>query len=198
LLIDEIEEENEAILSQVIGWTDILLDGERSQVRTSITNLGSLIAQAMVTATEADGAIINGGGIRTSIEAGEITRRDILNVLPFNNYVVLKEVKGSEILQALEYGVSAYPEQNGRFPQVAGIAFEFAPDREPGSRITEVTINGQELEPEKTYKIAVNDFIAAGGDGYTMLKDAPVLKEYGVLESMVAEYIKGNQYAQGN
>ena len=185
LLINEMEKENEKILSQVIGRTDSFLDGERNRVRTGETNLGNLVAQAMLTVTGADGAIMNGGGIRTSIKAGEITRGDILNVLPFNNFVILKEIKGAEIVQALEHGVSLYPEVSGRYPQVAGITFSFAPEEEPGNRLIEVKIGGQELEPEKMYKIALNDFIAAGGDGYTMLKNSRVLREYGALDNIV-------------
>jgi 2',3'-cyclic-nucleotide 2'-phosphodiesterase (5'-nucleotidase family) len=190
LVIDEINKENKKILSQVIGRTDVFLNGEREQVRTGETNLGKLVAEAMLVATGADAAIMNGGGIRTSIEVGEITRGDILNVLPFNNFVILKEIKGSDIVQALEHGISLYPEISGRYPQVAGIDFTFAPDKEPGNRIIEVTIAGQEVEPEKMYKIALNDFIAAGGDGYTMLEKGQVLRDYGALDNIVAEFIQ--------
>lgn len=112
-------------------------------------------------------------------------------MLPFNNYVILKEVKGLELIQALEHGVALYPEISGRYPQVAGIDFSFAPDKEPGERLIEA-IAGQELEPEKIYKIAINDFIAAGGDGYTMLEKGRVLGEYGALDDIVAEFIQKN------
>lgn len=110
-------------------------------------------------------------------------------MLPSNNILILKELEGSVILQALEHGVSLYPEQSGGFPHVAGIEYEFNPEKEPVRRITRVTVGGQELDPEKTYKIEINDLIAAGGDGYAMLMDAPVLKEYGILENIYAEYI---------
>lgn len=191
-LIGEIEQEFDEILSQVIGWTDVLLDGERNNVRTRQTNLGALVAEAMRAATGADIAITNGGGIRTSIAPGEITRRDILNVLPFNNYVVLKEMTGWEILQALEHGVSDYPVPSGRFPQVAGVTYSFAPENELGSRITEVRVAGQELDMEKTYIVALNEFIAAGGSGYTILQDGEILGEFGMLDDIVAEYIRNN------
>jgi 2',3'-cyclic-nucleotide 2'-phosphodiesterase (5'-nucleotidase family) len=75
---------------------------------------------------------------------------------------------------------------------VAGIDFSFAPDKEPGNRLIEVTIAGQELEPEKMYKIAVNDFIATGGDGYTMLEKCRVLGEFGALDNIVVEFIQEN------
>jgi len=191
-VISETNKESEKNLSQVIGKTDVFLNGEGEQVRTSQTNLGKLVAEAMLAATGADGAIMNGGGIRTSIEIGEITRRDVINVLPFNNYVILIEIKGSYLIQALEHGIALYPEMSGRYPQVAGIDFSFATDKEPGNRLIEVKIAGQKLEPEKMYKIAVNDFIAAGGDGYTMFEKGQVLREYGLLADMVTEYIQEN------
>jgi 5'-nucleotidase len=190
MLIAGIEQESELYLSEVIGRTEIFLDGEREHVRTRETNLGKLVAEAMVRATGADAALTNGGGIRTSIKEGEITKRDILNVLPFNNYVVVKEVEGSDIVQALEHGVSLYPEPGGRYPQVAGIEFTFAPEKEPGSRVGEVKVAGQELDPERMYKLALNDFNAAGGDGYTMLAKSRLLGEFGSLSDMVIEYIQ--------
>lgn len=191
-VLEETNKEMDQLLSQVIGWTDVFLNGEREYVRRGETNLGKLVAEAMRTATGADGAIMNGGGIRTSIEAGEITWGDILNVLPFDNFVVLKEIKGLDLIQALEHGVALYPDISGRYPQVAGIDFSFAPDKEPGNRLIEVTIAGQELEPEKMYKIAVNDFIAAGGDGYIMLEKCRVLREFGALDNIVVEFIQEN------
>jgi 2',3'-cyclic-nucleotide 2'-phosphodiesterase (5'-nucleotidase family) len=191
-VINETNKENDKILSQVIGRTDVFLNGEREHVRTRETNLGKLVAEATLAATGADGAIMNGGGIRTSIEAGEITWGDILNVLPFDNFVVLKEIKGLDLIQALEHGVALYPDISGRYPQVAGIDFCFAPDKEPGNRLIEVTIAGQELEPEKMYKIAVNDFIATGGDGYIMLEKCRVLGEFGALDNIVVEFIQEN------
>jgi len=97
-IINDINKENEELMSEVIGWTDVFLNGEREYVRTSRTNLGNLVAEAMLEATKADGAIMNGGGIRTSIDVGYITRADIINVLPLNNYVILIEMKGSDLI----------------------------------------------------------------------------------------------------
>jgi 2',3'-cyclic-nucleotide 2'-phosphodiesterase (5'-nucleotidase family) len=141
-------------------------------------------------------AIMNGGGIRTSLEVGEITRGDILSVLPFGNTVVLVEVKGAVLLAALENGVSQYPQEGGRFPQVAGITFSFDPAAKPGRRIVEATAGGRPLEQEKTYAVALNDFLAAGGDGYTMFAEAPVLKDYSSLDMIVADYIRENKILQ--
>lgn len=174
----------------VVEQEDFLLNGEREQVRTGETNLGNLVSEAMFAATGADAAIMNGGGIRTSVGVGEITRGDVLNALPFNSFVILKEIRGLDLIQAIEHGVSLYPEISGRYPQTAGINFSFAPDKDPGNRVIDVTIVGQELEPERMYKVAVNDFIAAGGDGYTMLEKGKVLGEYGYLVDIVTEFIQ--------
>jgi len=191
-IINDINKENEELMSEVIGWTDVFLNGEREYVRTSRTNLGNLVAEAMLEATKADGAIMNGGGIRTSIDVGYITRADIINVLPLNNYVILIEMKGSDLIQALEHGVSFYPEISGAFPQVAGIDFSFSAHKEPGNRLIEATIGGQKLDPEKMYSIAINDFMLAGGSGYTIFERGRILGEYGSLVDIVTEYIQKN------
>ncbi|MCY6356113.1 5'-nucleotidase C-terminal domain-containing protein [Clostridium sp. ZS2-4] len=187
-----IEKENEKITSVVIGKTDIKLDGERENVRTKETNLADLITNAMVDATGADVAITNGGGIRASIAKGTITKGDVITVLPFGNYLVLKEVKGSDILAALEHGVSDYPKTKGAFPQVAGITFKFDPKKEVGKKVFDVKINGKALDLNKTYKLATNDFLSAGGDGYTMLKDGKVLVEMPGLDEILINYIQKN------
>lgn len=189
-VIAEIKEENEEITSVVVANTDIRLEGEREKVRAGETNLGNLIAEAMLKVTEADIALTNGGGIRASIEPGEITRGDIITVLPFGSYVVVKEVKGSDILAALEHGISAYPETLGAFPHVAGVAFTFDPEKEPGNRLVEVKVNGEPLDPDKTYKLATNDFLAAGGDEYVMFTDYEIVGEFAGLDEILAEHIK--------
>lgn len=189
-LVAAVEKDSEEIMAEVIGWAGLPLDGERSRVRTSQTNLGTLIAEAMQEASGAEAAMLNGGAIRDSIGAGEITMGQVLTVLPFVDRVVVKEITGAALMQALEFGIADYPAENGRFPQVAGMQFSFDPLGEPGQRIEEVSIGGRKLVPEKNYRIALLDFIADGGDGYKMLKTGRVLKEYPSLESIVADYIK--------
>lgn len=189
-IIDEVDKENEKITSVVVGSTGVKLDGERGKVRTGETNLGNLITDAMIDATGADAAITNGGGIRSSIDAGEITKGEIITVLPFGNYVVLKETRGADILAALEHGISSYPAEKGAFPHVGGINFSFDPSKSAGNRVTEVKIGGQPLEADRIYKLATNDFMAAGGDEYTMLKAGNVLGEYPGLDDVVIAYIE--------
>lgn len=189
-LIAEIEQANQDLTSGIVGETAVKLDGERENVRTGETNLGNLIADAMLKATGADAALTNGGGIRASIETGKITKGDIIKVLPFGNFVVVIEVKGEDLVAALEHGTSAYPQQKGAFPQVAGITYAIDLSREAGSRVTDVRVGGEPVEAEKIYKLATNDFLAVGGDEYTMFKDCNMLGEFSALNEILESYIQ--------
>jgi len=164
-------------LAVPVGRTTVALNAKSKESRTAETNIGSFIADAFRTATGADVAIMNGGSIRADdvIPAGELTRRDVLSILPFANPVVKIEVTGAIIRQALEHGVSQSAESGepGRFPQVAGLRFTFDATRPAGSRVTEVTVGGKPLDDKKTYTLATTSFIALdGGDGYNMFKGA--------------------------
>lgn len=160
-------------LNVVIGETLVDLDGERGNVRTRETNLGNLIADIMRETLDADVTLMNGGGIRASIPAGPITLGDIYTVLPFDNTLAGVEVTGEQLLAALEHGVSGYPVDWGGFLQVSGVNFTFNPNNPVGERITSVTVGGEPLDLNRVYRVATNDFMAAGGDSYTMLGDAP-------------------------
>jgi len=188
--IEDIQAEQEKITSVVIGKTAVELDGVREHVRAGETNLGNLITDAILDATGADAVITNGGGIRATIDVGEITKGEVITVLPFGNYVVVKAVKGSDILAALEHGVSQYPAPNGGFPHVAGIRFVFDPSKEAGSRISKVEIKGKALDPDAEYLLATNDFMAAGGDGYTMLAGGRIVNELPSMDEVVMGYIE--------
>lgn len=189
-LVTSFSQKQEELLSEVIGKTSVLLDGVREHVRAGETNLGNLATNAFLWKTGADAAFTNGGGIRASIEVGDITKKDIVTVFPFGNYIVTKNITGEALLEALELGVSAYPEPLGGFLQVAGITFSFDPSKPAGSRVVEAKINGEILDPEAEYLIATNDFMAVGGDGYTMLKDFAVVNEYGSMEEILMEYLE--------
>ncbi|HEY8343923.1 MAG TPA: 5'-nucleotidase C-terminal domain-containing protein [Bacillota bacterium] len=179
-----------AILNAVIGKTPVRLVGERQLVRTGETNLGNLITDAMRALSGAEIALTNGGGIRASIEAGEITIENVLEVLPFGNTVVVKEMKGSDLLSCLEHGVSLYPEPSGAFPQVSGLFFTINPTKPAGERISAVQVNGKPLLPNGIYTVATNDFLAAGGDGYTWFAPAKNVGELGGLDEVLIEYIQ--------
>ena len=175
---------------QVVGSTKMKLEGAREMVRTQETNLGDLATDALRVSTEADFAITNGGGIRTSVEAGDITKGNLIEVFPFGNSVVLIEVTGEKLLQAMEHGLRLYPEQNGGFPHISGGVLTFDPSQEAGQRVVSLTIGGEEVDPQKAYKVATNDFMAAGGDDYAMFADCPVLLYGGTLDEALIQYIQ--------
>ncbi|HEX8494055.1 MAG TPA: 5'-nucleotidase C-terminal domain-containing protein [Pyrinomonadaceae bacterium] len=167
-------------LAERVGQTDVELDAGSEANRTGETNVGNFVADAFRQVTGADVALINGGSIRADaiISPGELTKRDVLAIFPFANPVVKLEVTGATLRAALEHGVSSGPEETepGRFPQVSGIRFTFDPARPAGSRLTEVTVNGQPLDDKKTYTLATSTFLAVdGGDGYTMFRGARFL-----------------------
>jgi 2',3'-cyclic-nucleotide 2'-phosphodiesterase (5'-nucleotidase family) len=190
-LINQLKDEQKTITQVIVGETPVNLEGERDFVRTGETNLGDMITEGMLWKTGADIAFTNGGGIRASIPVGEITVGDVISVLPFGNYVVTKEMKGIEIIEALELGISDYPATKGAFPHIAGMRVQYDPSKAPGDRLVSVTMsNGEELLPDGSYIVATNDFIAAGGDGYTMFKDKPEHGNFKGLDEILIDYIK--------
>lgn len=167
-------------LSPIVGRSRVPLDARSAENRTRETNVGNLVADAFRRATGADVALMNGGSIRadTIISPGPLMKRDLLSILPFKNKVVKLELTGAALLAALEHGVSRSAEDGepGRFPQVAGLRFSFDASRPPGSRVVDVTVNGQPLDNNRTYTLATTNFLAIdGGDGYAMLKGARLL-----------------------
>ncbi|PYY27794.1 5'-nucleotidase C-terminal domain-containing protein [Paenibacillus illinoisensis] len=189
-LVNSIQKEQEPILAEEVANTAILLDGKREQVRAGETNLGDLLADALRDVSNADIALTNGGGIRASIEKGIVTKGDIITVLPFGNQVVTLDVKGSDVLAALENGVASYPEPSGGFPQVSGMTFSIDTSAAEGSRVHSVTIGGKALDPEATYTLATNDFTAVGGDEYTMFNKYTISGMYGAMDEALIEYMQ--------
>lgn len=166
-------------LSQPVGRTTVALDARSAENRTRETNVGNLVTDAFRKATRADVGFMNGGSIRadTMISAGRLTTRDLLAILPFKNKVVKLELTGAQLRAMLEHGVarSAEDAEPGRFPQVSGIRFSFDAGCPAGTRVIDVTVNGLPLDEKKKYTLATTNFLADGGDGYAMLKDARVL-----------------------
>jgi LysM repeat protein len=134
--------------------------------------------------------LTNGGGIRSSIEKGIVTKGDVITVLPFGNQVVTLDVKGSDVLAALENGVGSYPEPSGGFPQVSGITFKIDAAAPEGSRVHSVMIGDKALDPAATYTLATNDFTAVGGDEYTMFAKYPTTGMYGALDEALINYMQ--------
>jgi len=180
-------------LNETVGETLVFLDGERAHVRTGETNLGNLITDALREGMETDVAFTNGGGIRASIITGTITLGDVYTVLPFDNYLVSIDLTGAQLVQALEHGLRSYPAQLGGFPHISGMAVVFDPAQDAGSRVVSVTVGGQAIDLGATYSVATNDFMAAGGDDYTMFLEGTNYTDSGLfLRDVVADYIRLN------
>ncbi len=190
-IVNTLNDAVEAELSATFAKTEVFLDGNRAPgVRTQETNLGDFAADAILWAAKqaigedkVDAALTNGGGIRASIEIGDVTMKDMKTVFPFGNEVATLTITGAELLEALEAATFSTPDAIGAFPQVAGIEFTidttvayengemypnstyYAPAK-PGSRVTIATVGGEAWAADAEYTIATNDFTAAGGDTY--------------------------------
>jgi 2',3'-cyclic-nucleotide 2'-phosphodiesterase (5'-nucleotidase family) len=175
-----------------IGVTETPLDSRRATVRGGEAAMGNLVADAMKAAVGADVAITNGGGLRADkqYQAGQkLTRRDILSEMPFGNTTVLLELTGDKLKAALENGVSQVRELGGRFPQVSGLTVEVDLKEPVGSRVKSVKVNGEPLDPARTYKVATNDFMARGGDGYRAFTEGKQLVDVSASQLMAGQVI---------
>jgi 2',3'-cyclic-nucleotide 2'-phosphodiesterase (5'-nucleotidase family) len=177
-VVDEYSALLDKELNVVIGKTEGPLDSRRNVVRTEEAAIGNLIADAMREAVGAEIAIANGGGIRADKEyaaGSDITRRDVLTELPFGNVTVLTEVSGQQVWDALENGFSKIEDGAGRFPQVSGLKVEADATKPAGSRVVSIMVGDKPIDKAATYKLATNDYMLDGGDGYTALKGGKVI-----------------------
>jgi len=183
-------------LDVAIGTTAVTLDSRIATVRTGEAAIGNLVADALRDSTGADAAVINGGGIRANKPyppGSIIKRRDIFAELPFGNRVALIEVGGKELKEAIERGLSRLPQAAGRFPQVSGLIIEANIRHPAGQRVVSIKIAGAPLQETKTYKIATNDFMTRGGDGYVAFRDAKkLMRDYDgpLMTSAVINYVR--------
>ncbi|HEY8542906.1 MAG TPA: bifunctional UDP-sugar hydrolase/5'-nucleotidase [Pseudothermotoga sp.] len=171
-------------LDTVIGETKILLDGERANVRSKSTNLANMICDSMIWKVNADIAFTNGGGIRASIKPGKITVRDVLTVLPFGNTLYVIKMTGEQVMKVLEYAATI-KEGQGAFLQTGGLIWKSI-----GDKVVEAKIKGEPVDPNKIYTVVTNDYMAQGGDGYTMLKGLPGYNTGFTMDSVLAQYIQ--------
>lgn len=195
-----------------IATTTVHLNGDVAPGnRTQETNLGDLVADALLWGTQTtdmpvDAAIFNGGGIRASMKTGDMTKNDVLTVLPFGNTANIVQVTGAALLEALEASTYCTPEPAGAFPQVSGIqmtvdttkkfdagaAYPGSTYRSPRSiqRVTIQSVGGRPFDAQDMYTIATNDFLAAGGDSYHAFKTAAVNYDLGLpVDALVMDYI---------
>ncbi|MFQ3545403.1 cell wall-binding repeat-containing protein [Halobacillus rhizosphaerae] len=205
-LLDELSQPIEDLKEQKAGDTTVALNGERGDVRQHETNLGNLIADSMLEkAKTADPdttiALQNGGGIRASIDQGEISLGEVLTVMPFGNTLVTLDLKGSELLRGLENSVSDYENVGGRFAQVAGVKYVYDLSKDVGERIVDAKVKTEDgyqpIDPEATYTVATNNFVADGGDGYASFKEAKddgrMNELYFVDYEVFTEYLKNHK-----
>ena len=187
------------IRNKIVASTTAAIDGDRGSCRAKECQMGNLIADAMLARVADQGitiAIQSGGGIRASIDAGEVTMGEVLTVLPFQNSLATMQLTGANVIAALENGVSQIEDGKGRFPQVAGVHFTFdlsvAPDE---GRVSDVLIsqdgNWVPIDPDAVYGVVTNNFMRSGGDGYKVFADEGMnAYDYGPgLEDVVAEYM---------
>ena len=146
-----------------VGSSDAKFDGDRDSVRSRPTALGALVGRAMMERTRADFSVVNAGGIRDSLPPGKLTYRDLLKVHPFGNTIVTVDLSGKEVMDYLGAAAKMSP-GSGAFPQFAGVSLVIE-----GGMVKSASIQGAPVDPGKTYKMAINDFVASGGDGYPKL-----------------------------
>lgn len=188
----------EALAATVIGTSTAPLEGNREVCRVRECSMGNLLADAILDRTASQGASIafqNGGGIRASIDEGEITMGEVLTVLPFSNTLATVSISGADVIEALENGVSDIENGAGRFAQVAGVKYSYTLANPPGERISDVLVKGDgdswvPIDEEATYIVVTNNFVRGGGDGYETFANGDNPYDFGPpLEQVVADYI---------
>ncbi|ARM13864.1 MULTISPECIES: bifunctional metallophosphatase/5'-nucleotidase [Rhizobium] len=195
--VTELAKPIQELRKKVIGSSEGPIEGDRKVCRVKECSMGNLVADAMLDRTKNQGvtiAVQNGGGLRASIDGGDVTQGEVITVLPFQNTLATFEATGADIVKALENGVSQIDQGAGRFPQVAGLKFSFDQSKPVGGRVSDIKVKeGDSFAPidqAKTYKLATNNFMRAGGDGYSIFKDGKNAYDFGPdLADVTAEYL---------
>ncbi|MBI3652725.1 MAG: 5'-nucleotidase C-terminal domain-containing protein [Acidobacteria bacterium] len=187
-VIAEFDKQLNASLGEVLGKTAVLLDARAITVRRTESALGNFIADAYRQALQADFALVNSGSIRSdaTINPGDLTKKDVLTLLPFENGIVKVKLTGEHLKRLLENGVSKAGQSDGRFPQISGFSFIYDASKPVGSRVTGIYIGNAPLDATKSYTLALSAYTFKGGDGYD-LKGAEILikSEEGPVEPVV-------------
>ncbi len=187
LLLTPFQNKGKAQLEVKIGSVNGLLEGDRSKVRFVQTNMGRVILAAQIARTGADFGVMSGGGIRDSIEAGDITYKSVLKVQPFGNIVVYADMSGNEVVDYLTAVAQMKPD-SGAYPQLANVSFVAKE-----GKLTDLKIKGEPVDPAKTYRMATLSFNATGGDGYPRIDNKPGYVNTGFIDAEVLkEFIQQN------
>ncbi|WP_454851625.1 5'-nucleotidase C-terminal domain-containing protein [Rhizobium binxianense] len=196
--IAELAKPIDELRKKVIGASEGPIEGDRTVCRVKECSMGNLVADAMLDRTKNQGmaiAVQNGGGLRASIDGGDVTQGEVISVLPFQNTLSTFQLTGADIRTALENGLSQIEQGAGRFPQVAGLKYSFDRSKPAGSRLVSVEVKEGDafapLDPAKTYGVVSNNFMRAGGDGYAIFKTGGKnAYDYGPdLADVTAEYL---------
>jgi 5'-nucleotidase/UDP-sugar diphosphatase len=197
-MVAPIDELRQTIVAQAAGP----IDGSRETCRARECEMGNLVADAMLDRASGQGvtiAIQNGGGLRASIDEGEVTMGEVYTVLPFQNTLATFELDGASVVAALENGASRMEDGAGRFAQVAGLKYTVDPAAEPGQRISDVMVEAegewQPIDTEATYGVATNNYMRNGGDGYDVFEqNGQNAYDFGPdLAEVVADYLAASQ-----
>ena len=200
--IAELAQPLDEIRNKVVASAAEAIEGDRSVCRVQECQMGNLVADAMLARVADQGvqiAIANSGGLRASIDPGDVTMGEVLTVLPFQNTLSTFEINGQTVIDALENGVSQVEDVKGRFPQVAGLRFTWDPSVAPNEgRIIDVMVAEGDgfvpIDPNKTYLVVTNNYVRNGGDGYSMFEgDDKNAYDFGPdLADVTAEYLAEN------
>ncbi|OCJ37967.1 5'-nucleotidase C-terminal domain-containing protein [Agrobacterium tumefaciens] len=199
--IDELKAPIEALKSKVVGTSEGPIEGDRKVCRVKECSMGNLVADATLARVKDQGVTIafaNSGGLRSSIDSGDVSMGEVLTVLPFQNTVATFQLKGEDIRAALENGVSQIDDGAGRFMQVSGMKYSFDRSKPASNRVTAVEVKEGDafvpLDPAKTYTVAANNYVRTGGDGFKVFATKAInAYDFGPnLEEAVAAYITAN------
>lgn len=208
-VLDNIKAEQSVILDEVVGTSPEDLDGVWEDLRIDETNLGRAVTDAYLLETGADIAFENAGGIRASVKKGDVTYGDIIGISPFGNYIVTKQITGSQLVEILEKSIDiqkkcisandsgeydAWPDDSGSYLQTGGIIVEYNLDLDYGKRVISVKVGNQPLEKNKLYTVATNNF-AAVSDSYIQLANAEETGEYSACDEALVKFFSQGEDA---
>jgi 5'-nucleotidase / UDP-sugar diphosphatase len=165
----------EELFSEPLFTSRYALEGDREVVRTRETNLGRLMADSFRVMANTDVALVNGGSIRAPIAAGAVHYQDLFNTMPFGNRIVSISLSGLQIKEILEHSLSLHPEPFSGFLHVSGLTYSYNYSNPVGNRVSNVWLLGSELNPNKTYSVAITSFLHDGGDGFWLLEQPSLI-----------------------
>ncbi|TNN16547.1 Trifunctional nucleotide phosphoesterase protein [Schistosoma japonicum] len=203
-LVNQCTEKLESNLDRPLGRIEVDLDVRFTSVRLKETNIGNFICDVVLTAVDAECVLFNSGSLRADriIKAGVFTLRDLTTILPFLDKLVVIEITGSQLIEALENSVSEYPKSEGRFPIIGGMRFTFNPLKPIGSRIIikEVTVQNEPINMKRKYRLCLKHYLYSGNDGYHVFPQCPLLldeEKCPILIILIQNYFRTVQVLKG-